>query len=413
MFYVGIDWGDKEHKVFITDDSGKRLDAFSVKHLAKEVDTIFEKVQRFASEQKEVLFGLETSRGLLVNSVLDKGYVVYALNPKSVDRYRDRYKVSKVKDDYFDAMVIANILRTDRENYRPILPDSKLTRELRFLTRDCEKLKRMKTMILNQILSCLKEYYPLAASLFSDLDSKISIAFLKAFPDREKLRDITVKKLEGFLAENHYPSASRKAFEIYEKLKEPQFNVEPFIIRAKSQYMLSLVNQLEVLVHEICVFEKKIEELLENHPDKDIFLSLPGAGKGLASRLISEFGDNRERYKKASSVQAEAGTAPVTRQSGSFKSVIFRRACRKTFRNAMHHFAFSSIKESVWARERYDRYVGKDKRNAHALRCLANAWLEVIFSMWKNHSPYNDQRHLLKNFKEHEPVDCSYAIAYS
>lgn len=405
MIYVGIDWGDKNHRVFITDDTGERLDSFSIEHSLKGVESLFEQVRKFAKEQKEILFGLETSKGILVNSILEKGYIVYALNPKCVDRYRDRYKASKIKDDGFDAMVIANILRTDRQNYKPILPDSELTRELRLFTRDHQKLIRMKTMILNQLTACLKEYYPVALKFFSDLALQISIAFLKNFPTLEEAREMSKEKWERFLSRHHYPGVKEKACEIYEKLKESQFNVEPLIIRAKSQYMLSLIKQLELLLSDIKSFDDKIKELLEKHQDKEIFISLPGAGANLAARMISEFGDSRDRYKKVSSVQAEAGTAPITKASGEWKSVYFRRACRKSFRNTMQQFSLCSIKESEWAKNRYKQYIATGKEGSHALRCLGNAWLEIIFPMWKNHSPYSEQRHLLKYVKEQRPVN--------
>src|SRR4030065_2068784 len=182
MYYVGIDWADENHQVFITDDSAQRLGAFSIVNSHSGVEELFERIRYFVKDQKQVLFALETSKGLLIDSILDAGYTVYPINPKSVDRYRDRYKVSGHKSDDFDAMVLANILRTDRHNYRPILPDSPITRELKILTRECCSLIRLKTMLSNQLTSCLKDYYPVALELFCKLDQQITLLFLKNFP---------------------------------------------------------------------------------------------------------------------------------------------------------------------------------------------------------------------------------------
>ena len=118
MYYVGIDWAEKNHQVFITDDSAPCLGAFSIENSRSGVEELFERIRYFVKDQKQALFALETSKGLLIDSILDAGYTVYPINPKSVDRYRDRYKVSGHKSDDFDAMVLANILRTDRHNYR-------------------------------------------------------------------------------------------------------------------------------------------------------------------------------------------------------------------------------------------------------------------------------------------------------
>ena len=405
MIYVGIDWADESHKIFITDDSAQRLDSFSIEHSHSGIEKLFERVRHLAKDQKQVLFALETSKGLLVSSILDAGYTVYAINPKSVDRYRDRYKVSGYKTDDFDAMVLANILRTDRYNHRKILPDSPITTELKILTREYSQLVRIETIFINQLTSCLKDYYPVALDLFCKLDQPVTLDFLQTFPTVEHLKKASVQKLCKFLSKHHYPGVVEKANEIYQKLKEPQFQVDSFIATAKSQFMITLVKQLQLLLPQVQSFKKKIEQLLDQHPDKEIFNSLPGAGVILSAKMISEFGDNRQRYKNVSSVQAEAGTAPVTESSGNCKFVHFRKSCRKSFRDTMHQFAFCSIKESSWAYERYRHYISSGKKHSHAIRCLANAWLEIIFPMWKNHTPYSEQRHLLKYLKEQKYGD--------
>jgi len=400
MIYIGIDWADKSHRVYITDDTATKLDSFSIENSRDGVEELFKKVRHFAKDTKQVLFALETPNGLLVNSILDAGYTVYAINPKSVDRYRDRYKVSGRKTDDFDAMVLANILRTDRHNHREILPDSPLTNELKILTRQYSQLVRIKTIFINQLKSCLKDYYPVAVELFSNLDSQTAIDFLLTFPTIEHAQKASLQQLQKFLSQHHYPGVNKKANQIYQKLNQPHFKVQPYIANAKAQFMLTLVQQLKLLLPQIESLETKIEQLVNQHPDKEIFASLPGAAVILTAKLISEFGDNRQRYKDASSVQSEAGTAPITESSGSWKIVRFRTSCRKTFRDTIQQFAFCSIKESQWAKQKYYHYISSGKKHHHAIRCLANAWLEVIFSMWKNHTTYSEQRHLLKNFKE-------------
>jgi len=394
MLYIGIDWSDVDHKVYFTDDKEICLDVFAIPHSPEGVSELFQRVEKFANDVKEVLFALEKPSGLLVDAILDKGFTLYPINPKAVDRYRDRYKVSGKKDDFFDARVLANILRTDRQNHRPLVPDSVLTRHLKILTHQYDGLSRLKRRLLNQITSTLKDYYPVVLEVFDRTDQKVTIDFLKKFSTPDNFSKLTREKIRRFLKSHHYPGVDQKTEEIYLLSKKPHFKVEEFVVESKSLYLLSLLSQLENLLVSLKIFEEKINQLLEQHPDKDIFLSLPGSGEITTAKLISEFGDHRERYPKVSCVQEIAGSCPVTEQSGKYKRVYFRRACRKTFRNAVSQFSFCSLKESNWARERYKKYIQSGKKKTLALRCLGNAWLEVIFRMWQDQSIYDEQKHL-------------------
>lgn len=402
MLYVGIDWSDIDHKVYFTNETATQLDAFCIPHSPEGLYELFSRVEKFAKDINDVVFAIEKPSGLLVSAILDRGFSIYPINPKAVDRYRDRYKVSGKKDDFFDAVVLANILRTDRHNHKPLVPDSSLCRNLKILTHQYESLSRMKRRVINQIISTLKEYYPVALNIFSKIDQPITIAFLKKFSTPEKFSKLTTEKIKRFLKKHRYPGRKRKTDEILQLSKSPNFKVDEFVIESKELYLSALLVQLENLISSLKTFEEKIENLLYQHPDKDIFLSLPGSGIITSAKFISEFGDQRDRYNKVSDVQAIAGTCPVTAQSGNYKNVHFRRACRKHFRNTITQFAFTSIKSSDWARNRYKKYTQSGKKKTHALRCLGNAWLEIIFSMWKNRSTYDLRKHL-KIVKEHYP----------
>ena len=190
-------------------------------------------------------------------------------------------------------------------------------------------------------------------------------------------------------------------FEIYALSKKPQFEIEEPIARANSLLLLSLVRQMKETLASLKEFELKIAELLEQHPDTDVFSSLPGAANITTAKFISNFGDNRERYGKVSCVQADAGTCPVTIRSGKINHVSFRHSCRKPFRSTITQFAFTSLTESEWAKQRYDKYRQKNGKDHNlALRCLGNAWLEIIFPMWRDRKPYDVEKHLVGIFKE-------------
>jgi len=401
MRYVGIDWSDGFHIIYITDETGDALAAFKIDHTPEGIESLFAKVKEQARNPAEVLFALETPNGLLASAILEAGFSLYPINPKAVNRYRDRYKVSGKKDDYFDAMVLANILRTDRQNHRALIPDLLMTRELRAYTNGYQVLVKTQVRLANQITSCLKSYYPVALDIFEKIDQPVTLSFLAKFPTPESFSRAGKGKIECLLKKNHYPGVREKMLKIYELSKKPQFEIEEPIARADSLLLLSLVKQLKETLASLKEFELKIAELLEQHPDKDVFSSLPGAGNITAARLISNFGDNRQRYGKVSCLQADAGTCPITIRSGKSFRVSFRHSCRKSFRSVLIQFAFSSLRESEWAKQKYDKYRQKNRQgHNHALRCLANAWLEILFPMWRDRKPYNVEKHLIGVFKE-------------
>jgi transposase len=324
---------------------------------------------------------------------MDWGYTVYPINPKAVDRYRDRYKTSGVKSDEFDACVLANILRTDRSRFQPILSDSELARELKTLTRDRDKLVGDRTRLSNRLTAILKAYYPAALELFSEVAQPITLSFLRKYPTYHDAKKTSLSEFRRFLSENHYPQPKR-ARGIHEKLQQPHLECEDMLVRTKSRLMLATVLQLQILMDEIKSYEKEIQKLLRSHPDSDIFLSLPGAGDILSARFIAEFGDNRDRYEKAKDVQAESGSAPITIQSGKKKYVRFRKSCKKPFRKTIHSFAFCSTNECTWAREHYDRQIATGKTHSQAVRSLSNKWMKIIFTLWKRDETYDEDYHL-------------------
>ncbi len=398
-YYVGIDWADVNHAIHITDNSAEKIDAFSVKHSLSGMETILKHVYRLTMDKNRILFALETDKGLLVNFLLDNGFTVFAINPKSVDRFRDRYDPSRNKTDPIDAMLLADILRTDRHRFRAILPESDNLRELKILTRDHKALITTRTRLVNQLIACLKSYYPLGLELFCDVKQQISLDFLLSFPNPTTAQKLTLHQLKAFLSEHHY-SHPRRIKTILEKLKTPQIPVEPFIIKAKSKRMLQLLANIKAANTHINEYEKEITAILKSHPDSKTFLSLPGADTTLAARILSELGDNRDRYKNYNDVQCEAGTAPVTKQSGKYRHVVFRRACKKLFRDAMQQFAFSSTRQCQWASSYYTSQRQRGKTHSQATRALANKWLKIIYTMWQSRQPYDEQLHI-KMLKNH------------
>ncbi len=390
MLLVGIDWADQVHTYCFMDEAGTILASGTIPHTAEDLDRLIAAIRTHAIGPQDVCVALETRHGPLVGALLDQGFTIYAINPKAVDRHRERFRVAGTKSDLRDAWVLATLLRTDRALYRPLLPDSEAAQELRTLTRDRAELVRTRTMLSNQLTACLKAYFPEFLDLFGDPDRPVALALLQAFPTAETLQRASSHRLETFLRQHHYPRSAAKAREIHDRLRQPVFRIAPVVVRTKHRLALTLARQLVVVDEHITAYDAEIERVLRSHPDGELYLSLPGAGALLAGRMVGELGDNRERYHDATVAQCEAGTAPVTRVSGTVRTVHVRRACSHPLRETMWQFAFCSLQQCPWAKEHYQRARARGKHHAEAIRMLGNVWLRIVIAMRRDHRPYDE-----------------------
>lgn len=391
LLLVGIDWADQKHDVCIMNETGGVLFAFTIPHSHEGFSTLREQVWTAAPEGATVLCAVETNNGILVNFLLEQGWTVYPINPKSVDRYRERTRTAKAKSDQLDAWLLSDILRTDRHLHRPMLPDTEAVRELKELTRGREALVQESVRLVNQLQACLKAYWPESIGMFSDLACPWALDFLSEYPTLKQARAVNTEDLRAFLKKHRHPQWRSKAEGIQTSLQAPHVQVPDYVSRARSRHMVHLAKQLKTVVDDLKAYEKEIERLLKSHPDGALFLSLPGAGATLAAKLLAEVGDNRERYKNANSLQCEAGTAPVTKKSGkTLSQVLFRRACKKPLRQAFQLFAGCSIRFCPWARALYAEQRSKGKCHDEAVRIIANRWAKIVYGMRKSGTHYDD-----------------------
>jgi transposase len=396
MFYVGIDWADAQHRVSIIDSQGVEKANFTIPHTREGLECLKEKLLKIAQNPQSIACIIETKHGLLIQFLLEQGFAVYPVNPKVVDRRR---KPSGAKSDPIDARILAELGRTDIKRLRQLKPDSELIQELKTLTRDLNTLIRESTRLTNRLIACLKEYFPVALELFTKPTLPVTLDFLKLYPTLEAAQQASVPELAAFLKSHKHPKPNQTAVAIYQKLHSPQLKASPVVTRTKARLMIALISQLEPLLEQIKEYDKEIERLFKLHFDSKLFTSLPGAGLRLAPRLLAEWGDDRQRFLNASTVQALAGTSPVLYQSGKYRFAKQRKSCVKSFRNALHQFAYQTVQRVGWAREYYDKKRSQGKSHHEAVRALANIWVRIIFAMWKNYKPYDESIFLASKAK--------------
>lgn len=387
MQFCGIDWANDHHDAVSIDEAGRQLGSIRVAHSPEGLSQLDTYLERMAGPggREQLACIVETTHGLLIAHVLEQGWPVYPVNPRTVEKRR---APSGAKTDTLDAYLLAKTGRADFQDLRRLNPDSEQIQELKTLTRDQEALIQMQTRLVNQLTACLKAYYPVALEVFGKLHQPSTLAFLRAYPTLQAARAASVEELATLLKQARYPGARQKAQQIVKLLQQPSLQANEVTTRTKARLMLALVDQLEPLLKQIADYDKELERLFLSHEDLELFQALPGAGARLAPRLLAEMGDDRSRYESASSLQALAGTSPVLFQSGTYQKAHRRLGCVKPWRNALHQFAWQSTHQEAWAKEYYQRKRAEGKSHTVAVRALANVWARILYAVWKTKERY-------------------------
>ena len=392
-YYMGVDWGDRLHQVYVGDEEGKKVKETKV---PESVEGLAE-FGRWLNEQKaqgyELWAAIEKPAGRIVDFLLDHVVEVYPVNPKAVDRVRDRYRMSGSKSDAFDAYVLAEFLRTDHAHLRVLRPSSEKAQELKMLCRDQRRVGRHKSRLLQQLSTTLKEYYVRPLEAFEDIETEVALDFLSGYPTPEHLGALSAKEFKRF-AKKHHLSVQRRE-ELWEKLQKPQLKLPEHVVRAKAQLLEVLIDQLRVAIKAVKIYNAKVESFFASSPAARIAKTLPG-GKGgtLVAAIWAELGDAKSRWQSFRHLQAEAGAVPVTKASGKSRVVHFRFACNKHLRYAMYWFSFVSLNHSEWAKIYYRQQRAQGHSHPEALRALGAKWLKIIFVMWRDNKPYDERFHL-------------------
>jgi transposase len=399
-YYIGVDLGDREHRVWVGDDTGTQVVSRTVVESAEGFAEWGRWLDEHRSAGSELWAALERPDGRLVDFLLEHGVVVFALNPKALDRARDRFRVSGSKSDPFDARVAAEFLRTDHAQLHALRPSSEEAQELKALTRDYARQVRQQTRVCNQVTVTLKEYYPRALDVCDDLTARWAQEFLQAYPTPVALAAVTERRWHGW-ARRQLLSAARIA-ELWTTIAAPQLPVPAHVVRVKSRRLTVLLAQLQVTIDAVESYRKAVEDFFAALPGATWAATLPAGKSGTTVPTVwAELGDAAGRWESARHLQAHAGAIPVTKQSGKARSVGFRFACNKHLRAAMQQFAFLSLRQSAWARAYYDRCRARGHEHQHALRALAAKWLKIIFVMWSRRVGYDEQHHLANIARHH------------
>ncbi len=392
---VGLDWADRKHDLCWRETAGG-------KERTAVLENRPERINEWVSEQLAKCPGgriavcLEQNRGAIAHALMGYPEVdLYPVNPVTLSNYRATFCPSGAKDDPSDASLLLDLLERHKESLDVWRPDTEQTRFLQRLCRDRRKAVDMRTKVVNNLRSKLKEYYPQALQLVGeDLTTEMSCAFLAKWPRFEAIAKARPEVVRRF----YYRQNARSESKIAERLEmigasRPLTN-DVAVVDSCILWVKTLIPQIRALNKAIADYDRRISQVNKDHPDAHIFQSLPGAGKQLAPRLLTLFGTDRGRFKSAVEVATFNGVAPVIERSGKQTWTHWRWHCPKFARQTLVEFAGHSIGYSAWANVYYKEQIKRGKDHHAAVRALAFKWIRIIFRCWQTRTPYDEAAYL-------------------
>lgn len=389
--FVGHDWAEAHHDVFIEDDAGRRLAGARLPEGIDGVRRFHELVAAHVDDPAEVLVATETDRGLFVTAVVAAGYGVIAVNPLSTSRYRERLSTSGAKSDPGDARVLAELARLDGHNHRRVAGDSDLAEAVKVLARAHQSMIWTRTRHTNQMRSALREFYPAALDAFEDLAGGDAMAVLAIAPTPTLGGGLSRSKIASALRRGgRRRRVEERAAEIQAALRAEHLEAAPLLAEAMGAAVAALVAVTAQLVAQINRLEQQLADRFDQHPDAKIIRSLPGLGTILGARALGEFGDDPNRFSDAKSRKNYAATSPITRASGKHRVVLARYARNRRLADVTYHWAFSALSASPGARKFYDQHRAAGDTHNRALRALANRLVGILHGCLTHRTLYDE-----------------------
>jgi transposase len=400
MLFVGDDWAADHHDIEVQDESGRRLARARLPEGIAGLSRLHGLLAEHLGEDdvdpdggfvaQSVVLGIETDRGTWVAALVAAGYQVFAINPMSVARYRERHASSGAKSDRGDAHVLAEIVRLDRAHHRPVAGDSPAVDALKMVARVHQSAIWDRTRHVLRLRSALREFFPAAIEAFPELTAADALELLERAPDPARAARLSRSKITAALTRARRRDPEAKAETIQAVLRAPALRQAAQIEAAYAAIVSSHVRLITSLNAEIAELQAVVAEGFGRHPDAEIVTSQPGLGPILGARVLAEFGDDRSRYADAKARKNYAGTSPITRASGTRRVVLARYARNKHLADATHQWAFCALTASPGARAYYDDLRARGVGHHAALRQLANRLVGILHGCLKTRTTYRE-----------------------
>ena len=403
-FYVGVDWATEQHQACIMNSQGEVLEQRKIEHTGKGIIDFMAWMEVLADGQvEEIAASIEVPRGPIVEAFLEHRWAVFSINPKQLDRFRDRHTVAGAKDDSRDAYVLADSLRTDQHCFRRLESDHPAIIRIRELSRSEESVGADLRRTVNQLYQVLLRYYPQLLQLSTVPDEPWIWALLEIAPTPARAAKLTVGRIRRLLAKYRIRRWSPEA--IADVLRVPALPLSAGSVEAASEHALLLLPQLRLLWTMRKQVGDRMQELMDEVGtasgsggtqvlrDISVLQSFPGIGRIVAGAFLAE-ASRPLQQRDYHAIRAHGGIAPVTRQSGKTKQVGMRYRCNTRLRNALYHWARTSVQHDSRSKQQYARLRATGRSHGRALRGVADRLLVVLIAMLKTGEPFDPKRRL-------------------
>jgi transposase len=396
---VGVDWATEAHQVCVLDTGGRILQERRVQHRADAISALLEQLLGLAGgDPASIAMAIEVPRGPVVEAFIERGLHVFAINPKQLDRFRDRHTVAGAKDDRRDAFVLADALRTDLSALRRLELDAPWVVRLRELSRLQEELGAEINRTANRLREQLLRFYPQMLRLCPATDEPWLWALLELAKTPKKGQKLRRSSVQRILSKHRIRKVT--ADQVRAQLKNAALHVAPGVTEAAASHVAMLLPRLELLATQRQACSKALEALLAQETsesekrerrDVEILLSLPGAGRIVAATMLAEASQPLAQ-RNYHALRTLSGVAPITRQSGKRKIVLMRYGCNRRLRNALYHWARVSSQIDPATKLRYQTLRQRGHNHPRALRAVADGLLRTLVAMLRDQTLYDPAR---------------------
>lgn len=400
-WYAGVDWASESHHVFLTDHAGAKIGEKIFKHGGEGLAEMAAWLLSVsgAAESAQMDIAIEVPHGPVVETLIERRFNVYAINPKQMDRFRDRFTLAGAKDDSRDAETMASALRTDPRCFRLLTAMDPIVIELREWSRIAEDLGHELVRLTNRMREQLWRYFPAMLDLESDLSAPWLLDLWEAAPTPDKARRIREATIARVLKQNRIRRFD--ATHVLSMLRQQPVTVADGTTQAAQAHIATLIARIRLLNRQIDEAHRRLDQLTaqlasseESEPgqvkqhDAEILASLPGVGRIVLATLLAEAFDALQRRDYAA-LRSLTGVAPVTKRSGKSCIVVRRQACNDRLSNAMYHWARVAVQHDRTSRAKYAALRGRGHSHGRALRSVADRLLNVACAMLKTGTTFN------------------------
>lgn len=403
-WFVGVDWSSKTHHVHVADASGRKVGERAFTHGGEGLaDMVAWLLTVTGAAPAAIFVAIETPHGPVVETLMQHGFRVHAINPKQLDRFRDRFSPAGAKDDSRDAEVLGDSLRTDPHCFRPLAPLDPIVVELREWSRIAADLQAERNRLGNRVREQLWRYFPQLLDVADDYAAPWFLDLWRLVPTPQKASRLRVADLERLL--KRYRIRRLAAEQLLAKLRTRAIPVAPGTVAAAQAHLKTLAKRLDLVNRQIAEANQQIDRLTQSlagdeedadgqsneQRDVTILRSIPGVGRTVLATLLAEASETLHR-RDYHALRCLSGVAPVTKRSGKSRMVVMRYAAQTRLRNAVYHWARVAVQHDARCRTKYAALRARGHGHARALRSVADRLLAVACAMLESRTTFNPDR---------------------